>query len=412
MKVDVTDLTVSRGGRRVLDDVSLTAEAGAFLGVVGPNGAGKTTLLQTVNGTLSPESGSVRVGGDDVHALSSRAASRRVATLPQGDAPDFEFTVREVVEMGRYPHAPRFGGDPDPGAVDRALDRTATARFADRPVPELSGGERQRVLLARALAQAAPVLLLDEPTASLDVNHQVRTLELARDAADDGHTVVGAIHDLDLAARYCDELVLLAGGEVVASGRPREVLTADAVEAAFGVRAAVASDPVTGSPLVTALPDSGTGAGRVHVLGGGDAAASLCYPLRAAGFQVSVGPVPDGDRAAEVAGALGGEVLTVPPFEPPGSTVLDTLRERVAAADATVVADVDVTPGRLPLLEAVTGAEGLVVVGERSPAAQSAAGADGERALARLRGSGRVVPADEVPRAVASLVAPASGHEG
>jgi len=156
--------------------------------------------------------------------------------------------------MGRTPHQPRFGADPDGrAAVDRALERTDTDALADRPIGAVSGGERQRVLLARALAQETPALLLDEPTASLDINHQVRTLELVRGLVDEGRTALAAIHDLDLAARFCDAIAVLADGRVLASGRPGDVLTESVVEAAFGVRAHVDENPATGTPRVTAL---------------------------------------------------------------------------------------------------------------------------------------------------------------
>jgi len=411
VKVTVDDLTVQRGGKTVLDDVSLTADPGCFVGVVGPNGAGKTTLVQTVNGTLDPDSGLVRVGDDDVHALPSKAASRRVATLPQNPALDFEFTGREVVEMGRYPHAPRFGGDPDPGAVDRALERTAATALADRPITSLSGGERQRILVARAVAQDAPVVLLDEPTASLDVNHKVRTLDVARDLAADGRTVVAAIHDLDLAARYCDALVLLADGEVVEAGAPADVLTPETVERAFGVRAAVTTDPVTGSPLVTALPERADDAGHVHVVGGGGRAAPLLGSLRAAGFSVSVGAVPPGDRDAEVARALGGEVVTAAPFEPLGDAVA-AVEDRMEAADATVVADVDVRAGTLSLLDAAAAATPLVVVEDRPLAARNEAGADGADRVRRLEDRGRVVGPADVPAAAAEAAESAPKSKG
>ncbi|MFB6121406.1 MAG: ATP-binding cassette domain-containing protein [Halobacteriaceae archaeon] len=403
MNVTVTDLTVRRGDATVLSDVSLSVDSGSFVGVVGPNGAGKTTLVQTMNGTLTPAAGEVRVGGDDVHALPSKAASRRVATLPQNPALDFEFTGREVVEMGRYPHAPRFGGDPDPDAVDRALELTEATALADRPITSLSGGERQRILVARAVAQDAPVVLLDEPTASLDVNHQMRTLGIARDLAAEGRTVVAAIHDLDLAARFCDELALLAAGGVVAAGPPAEVLTPDAVERAFGVAAAVTTDPVTGAPLVTALPEQSGDAGNVHVVGGGGRAAPLLYPLRAAGFSVSLGPVPSGDRDAEVTRALGGDVVTAPPFEPLDES-LTAVEERIEDADAVVVADVDVHPGTLPLLDAAADAESLVVVSDRSLDARNGAGEAGRERWRRLESRGREASPTDVPDAVAEAV--------
>jgi iron complex transport system ATP-binding protein len=253
--IRVDGVRVELGGNRVLDGVELTVEPGRLVGLVGPNGAGKTTLLRTVNGLLSPSAGRVTLDDEDVAGLSARQLGRRVATVPQHTNLSFDFTVRQVVELGRHPHRPRFGGvDPDPDAVDRALRRTSTDHLADRPVTAVSGGERQRVLLARALAQAAPTLLLDEPTASLDVHHQVRTLGLVRDLVeDDGRTVVAAIHDLDLAARFCDELVLLTEGRIRTAGPPAGVLTEDHLESAFGGRVAVGRDPATGTLTVTVL---------------------------------------------------------------------------------------------------------------------------------------------------------------
>jgi iron complex transport system ATP-binding protein len=184
-----------------------------------------------------------------------------VATVPQETTLGFDFTVRDVVAMGRLPHQSRLSAPDgtDRSAVERALDRTATADLADRRVGELSGGERQRVLLARALAQGTPVILFDEPTASLDINHAVATLSLARELAGEGRTAVAAVHDLDLAARFCDRLALVAAGELVAVGPPAEVLTADRLERTYGVRTVVSEHPVTGAPTVTAL---GPGDGR------------------------------------------------------------------------------------------------------------------------------------------------------
>ena len=255
--IAVRDLVVSRGGERVLDRVSLSVDRGELVGLVGPNGAGKTTLIATVNGTLGIDGGAVELAGADRRELSQREVARRVATVPQETNTAFEFPVESVVEMGRTAYVSRFGTttEADREAIRRAMDRAEVTEFADRSVTTLSGGERQRVLFARALAAETPGLLLDEPTASLDINHQIRTLELVREAVDDGKAALAAIHDLNLAARVCDRLVLLAGGAIRASGTPREVLSDDALAEAFGVRAAVNDDPAVGSPMVTALRD-------------------------------------------------------------------------------------------------------------------------------------------------------------
>jgi iron complex transport system ATP-binding protein len=247
----------SFGSAPVLEDVSLSVPRGTLLGLVGPNGAGKTTALRIANGTLSPDAGRVLVDGDPVDQLSSAATARRVATVPQDTTISFDFSVRDVVAMGRHPHKPRFGADPDPGAVDRAMERTGVTDLAERSIGTVSGGERQRVLVARALAQDAPVMAFDEPTASLDVTHQVATLELVRSLVGDGHSAVAAIHDLDLAGRYCDHIAVLAGGKILAHGSPESVLTESVVGAAFDADAVVTENPVTGSPLVTALGERG-----------------------------------------------------------------------------------------------------------------------------------------------------------
>jgi iron complex transport system ATP-binding protein len=404
--IEVTDLSVTLGGASVLDSVSTSVDEGRFVGLVGPNGAGKTTLLRAISGAIDPDHGTVRVAGADVSDLGSRATSRLVATVPQSTASAFEFPVRRVVAMGRTPHLGRVGTRTaaDREAVDEAMARAAVTDLADRPVTDVSGGERQRVFLARALAQETPVLLLDEPTSDLDVNHQIRTLELVADLVDEGRTVVAAIHDLDLAARYCDELGLLHDGTIGAAGPPESVLTGDTVETAFGVRATVTDHPVTGSASVTAFDgDREPADGRVHVVGGAGAATALLHRLDAAGFSLSVGAVSADDPDATAAREIDADLVTVPPY----ASVDDTTRAAVAdlcrRADVVVVADVTVAPGNRAVFEAVLGARApLVVVDGRPIGERNVAGAAGRRLDDRLRSRG-VVVADE-PRTVVGAV--------
>ncbi len=372
MTLDVRGVDVELGGEQILDAVSASVDDGRLVGVVGPNGAGKSTLLRAMNGVVEPEGGTVLVDDDAVHELTSKAASRRIASVPQETNLSFEFTVRETVEMGRHAHIPRFGSDDDPGAVDRAMERAEVAQFADRDVTSLSGGEKQRVLLARALAQQAPVLLLDEPTASLDVNHQIRTLELVRGLADDAdRAVVAAIHDLDLAARYCDELVLVADGRVVDSGPAEDVLTPGAVRDAFDARVAVGTDAVTGEPTVTPLPDPVADLdSRVHVLGGGDAAAPVLRRLADAQCPATVGPVVEGDTDHDTARRFGFDAVTVPPFTEPDADAVARARRLVREADAVVVsADADAGGANAELRDA---ADRIVVVDDDASAHSTA----------------------------------------
>ncbi|MFW5977884.1 MAG: heme ABC transporter ATP-binding protein [Halohasta sp.] len=251
----VDQLSVDLGKNEILSDVSITADAGDLVGLVGPNGAGKTTLLRAIRGSIEATTGQVTVNGHEIETLSARETGRLVATVPQETRLSFSFSVEDAVAMGRNPHIGRFGtaDADDRRAVRGALDDTDLTEFADRPVTELSGGERQRVLLARAFAQETPLLLLDEPTSNLDINHAVNILDLVRAVVDAGTAAVAAIHDLNLAARYCDRLVLLADGSVVDSGTPEAVLTSETLEAAFDARTVVAADPTTNAPRVTAL---------------------------------------------------------------------------------------------------------------------------------------------------------------
>jgi iron complex transport system ATP-binding protein len=272
----------------------------------------------------------------------------------------------------------------------------------------VSGGERQRVLLARALAQDAPVLLLDEPTASLDINHQIRTLELVRRLVDDdGKTVVAAIHDLNLAAHYCDELLLLADGAVRAGGDPEAVLSEANLEAAFDTRAVVSTHPVTGSTYVAALPDRPAetdAAGRVHVIGGGGTVSRLLYLLSAAGYEVSVGALNEGDSDLETARSLGLDAVTEEPFAPVSDDARREVEERIRAADATVVGDVEVGAGNLDNLRAASEADAPVVVEERPFERRNYAGSEAAGLYRELRERGRIVSPDQLLSAVAESV--------
>ncbi|MET9209719.1 ABC transporter ATP-binding protein [Streptomyces sp. KAI-26] len=246
MRIDIDALTVETAGARLVDEVTLTAGEGQLVGLVGPNGSGKSTLLRCVYRALRPTSGAVRVGGDDLDALSTREGARRLAALPQDTVAEFDFTVAEIVAMGRMPHQGPMARttDEDRRRCEEALSGVGAAHLAERGFLTLSGGERQRVLIARALAQEPRVLVLDEPTNHLDIAHQLEILALVRGS---GLTVLTALHDLNLAALHCDLVHVIAGGRIVASGAPYDVLTTELLAEVFGVRAHPVAHPETGA---------------------------------------------------------------------------------------------------------------------------------------------------------------------
>ncbi len=247
--VSAQDLFYEVQAETLLDGVTLHADRGQLVGLIGPNGAGKSTLLRAISGILGYRDGAVRLDGADIKSLSSKAIAAGLALVPQIAPYTHGFTCIELVLMGRYPHLGRFQieGKEDDRIARDAMRLTEIEQFADRTLDTLSGGERQRVFVSRALAQQPRVLLLDEPTSNLDVLHQLKVFDLVRKLVDEGLTAVAAIHDLNMAARYCDRLVLLTGGRVLAEGSPEEVLSPETIESAFGVKAAVYREPVTGA---------------------------------------------------------------------------------------------------------------------------------------------------------------------
>jgi iron complex transport system ATP-binding protein len=247
VSLSVEHLSVDIAGRRIVTDISLTAADGEFTGLLGPNGSGKSTILKTIYRVHRAAAGRVRLDDADLLALPARDAARRVAVVAQETASEFDFTVREMVMIGRTPHRRAFGGDSEADriSVQQATERVGCAHLLTRSFNTLSGGEKQLVLIARALAQGADHLILDEPTNHLDIRHQVEVLELV---AGLGVTVLAALHDLSLAALFCQSAYLLADGQVILGGPPATVFTAAAVRRAYGADVLVIDHPDTGTP--------------------------------------------------------------------------------------------------------------------------------------------------------------------
>ena len=252
--LEVRDLAVAYGARLALAGVDLTLEPGSVVGLLGPNGAGKSTLVRALSG-VAGFTGSVIVAGDDLRGLPRKEVARRIAVVPQEPRFDFPFTALEVVVMGRHPHLAglAFESAHDLVLARQALARCGAAHLAARPIDQLSSGERQRIVFARALAQQAPILLLDEPASFLDLRFQVELFDRVRELADEGTGVVAVLHDLNLAAEYCDRVVLLQAGRVFAAGTTAEVLTYQNLTTVYETEIYVDLNDLTGALVVTPL---------------------------------------------------------------------------------------------------------------------------------------------------------------
>jgi iron complex transport system ATP-binding protein len=355
-QIEARNVSVAYGDRPVVRNVSLAIVAGEMVGLIGPNGAGKSTLLRALSGALRTASGTVLLDGRDISALRPRDRALRLAFVPQSEAAVFEFPVKEVVLMGRHPHVRGLGGETsaDFEAAARAMSACDILVLADRPVTALSGGEHRRVLIARALAQESPLLILDEPVAHLDVTHQVEILALARRMADrKSVAILAAVHELNLAAEFCDRLILLAGGAVIAEGVPEEVMTPELLERAYGSSIQVGRSPASGKPMIFPLhaPHDNVGQGRrVHVICGGATGAGLLSHLSRRGFCVTAGVLNELDTDQRAAEALGIPHVTEAPFSPISERAREECRALIDQADAVVMTEVPIGHGNLPNL--------------------------------------------------------------
>lgn len=253
-------IRVGYGGRTVIDGLDVEIPSGVVTTIIGPNGCGKSTLLRTLTRLLKPAGGAVVLDGEDIASLRTRDVAKKLGLLPQAPVAPEGLTVSDLVARGRHPHQSwlRQWSSDDADIVRKALALTGVADLADRPVDSLSGGQRQRVWISMTLAQGSDLLLLDEPTTYLDLAHAIDVLDLVDDLHESGCTVVMVLHDLNLATRYSDNLVVMRDGSVLAQGHPRDVITAELLDEAFGLRAMVIDDPVGDRPLIVPI-------GRTHV---------------------------------------------------------------------------------------------------------------------------------------------------
>ncbi|KUN77996.1 ABC transporter ATP-binding protein [Streptomyces griseoruber] len=253
-------VTVGYGARTVIEDLDVAIPPGVITTIIGPNGCGKSTLLRTLARLLKPAGGTVVLDGEDIAGLRTRDVAKKLGLLPQAPVAPEGLTVSDLVARGRHPHQSwlRQWSSDDAAVVERALAMTGVSDLAGRAVDTLSGGQRQRVWISMTLAQGTDLLLLDEPTTYLDLAHAIDVLDLVSDLQGSGCTVVMVLHDLNLAVRYSDHLVVMRSGSILAQGHPSDVITAELLHAAFGLRARVIDDPVGDRPLIVPI-------GRTHV---------------------------------------------------------------------------------------------------------------------------------------------------
>lgn len=351
----------------ILEKIDFSINGGNFIGVLGPNGSGKTTLLRSISRVLKPHTGTVFLNENDIYALSSKEVARNLAVVPQDSPISFDFTALEIVLMGRAPHLGRFEVESakDLAIAKNAMELTNTWHLSERPITELSGGEKQRVIIARAIAQEPKVLLLDEPTTHLDINHQIEILNLIKRLSKEEKIVVIAVfHDLNLAALYCDLLVLLHQKRIFSLGSPEKVLTAENIKRVYGAEVLVKRHPATNSIYVTLLPSftsnlfpEGVSKGNeapfvTHIICGAGTGSQLMHALLEKGYQTTAGVLNVIDTDHEMLQHLGIPTVSEAPFSPISCETHKANLGLIDQADAVVLTNIPFGYGNLKNLEA------------------------------------------------------------
>jgi len=392
--VVIKDLHFRVNGLEILKGINLTVNKGEFVGLIGPNGAGKTTLLKCINGINKAE-GTILIDGTPLNQLKEKEIARNVALMHQDTSISFPFPALDVVLMGRYPHLKRMQRESanDYKIARKHMEYTDTLKFEKKPVTQISGGERQRVIFARVLTQETEIILLDEPAASLDISHQEQIFKYCCELIDAGKTVIAAVHDLKIAARYCSKLVLIQGGKIIAQGIPEEVLTSQNMSKAYGVNAIVYRDKVTGQLdfyLYNGRDDiRGT---SVHVLGGGGSASGVIRELFEKGYKISTGVLAHGDSDLMCAEIFGIDYIACEPFSKISDEAFALNVDKIKDAQITILCNMPFGKQNIRNLEAAQYANRLIIIEDDPPEARDFTDGKALRLYGLLRQRAEVVP--------------------
>ncbi|OKY77505.1 MAG: ABC-type cobalamin/Fe(3+)-siderophores transport system ATPase component [Candidatus Methanohalarchaeum thermophilum] len=358
--IDINNLNFSYNEEKVLKEINLEIGENRLIGVIGPNGSGKTTLIKCLTGINPVSDNEIFLGGNDISNLKRKDIAKYVSVVPQNTRVNFNFKVKEVISMGRLAYRSLLetseNRNENKEAVEEAMRLTETTEFKDRMASNLSGGQLQRVIIARALAQDTPILLLDEPTSHLDINHKIEIMSLAKDLSKE-KLVIGVFHDLNLAAQYCDKLILLNQGKVKAKGDPGEVLRPKIIRESYGVNTIVKKHPIIDSVFVTPcaeeICEEDQEEKNVHVIAGMGSGSKIFYELNKRGYKISAGVINSLDTDTETADSMGIPVVKEKPFSAITEEKYQKNLDLIEEADAVVVSNLKFGEGNLKNLKAL-----------------------------------------------------------
>jgi iron complex transport system ATP-binding protein len=368
-QIIVEGLSLQINSTGILRNICFEADKGEFIGLIGPNGAGKTTLLKTING-INKGTGRVEICGENLNGMSRRTIASKIAMLHQDTTVAFPFTALDIVLTGRYHCLGRLKSErPEDYVIARKyMEYTDTLKFEERPINTLSGGERQRVLFAKVLTQETELIMLDEPSASLDIAHEEQIFKYSAELCRNGKTIIAAVHDLKTAVRFCTRLILMKTGQIIADGIPEAVITQENLSEAYGVKALVYKNRISGMvdfhiPGQTELIRSK----KIHVIGGGGSASGVIRQLYDGGFEVTAGVFAHGDSDLGCTDVFGVKALVCQPFSEIDDQAFTENIKLIEAADITILCDMPFGHQNVRNLEAAGHASRLVIIEDGRP---------------------------------------------
>ena len=410
--LEIRSIHMSYGQTELLRDVNLEVLKGEILALVGPNGAGKSTLLNIISGIIKPDHGDIKLDTDLIDVLSPRERALQIAMVKQTPSIPYYISVFDFVMLGRNPHLGllKWESDKDIQAATKALELTNTDMFWNRRLGSLSGGEQQRVSIARALTQEPTLLLLDEPTANLDIKHQLEIMELIKKLSEQGLTTITALHDLSLASRFCNRIALLHSGNIMALGAPFDVLTKENLEDSFSIRSLVYKDPITDLVVMNAfsIMDNkktlNNSQKRIHIICGGGSGSRLMYHLADIGFTVTAGVLSEWDSDYHTAQVLNIDFPHELPFIPIRDESHRYHLDLISQADCTIVTETYFGNSNILNLEAANYADKLVLLGDLDVTERDYSGGRASNIYSGLRKRALVVRSTDLLEEIAQLL--------
>lgn len=361
--LEIKDLEFGYNEDLVIKGVSFNIEKGKFISIIGPNGSGKSTLLKTINHLYNPTSGSILVDEININNMKKRDLAKKIALVPQDTVVDYDFTVEEIVLMGRHPYKSRFQKEDegDYKIINESLEKTNTLKLKKRLITEISGGERQRVFIAKALAQKPSIILLDEPTSHLDINHQMDILNLLKKLnKEQGTTIILVIHDINLAARYSDEIILINKGEISDMGKPEDIITSDNIENIYNLKVAIEKNKYTDTTYITPIEirseENIKSKINIHVISGGGSGQEVVNKLYMEGYNLSLGVLNVGDTDWSHGKSLMLPIVEEVPFTKIGEEAYLENLGQIKKSDIIVITNIPIGSGNMKnLLAAYEG---------------------------------------------------------